>query len=133
MAHTLQAVHAYDPRTDLRPPLTSDQIAAITIDATYRSWSSVISPPVKLDGVIEFDLHSSLPIHIHTLNCIICTPSLDLAGELKAKVRPHPELTAALNQKDAFRGNLVNTENIGRTMDELIAVWNVGHPDDLFE
>ena len=92
----------------------------MTIDATNQFRSSVISLSTELDRVIEFDLSSSLPIHIYTFNCIIYTPSVNLESEVKANVWAHPELTAPLSQKDALKGNLFNAENIGKTVGDLI-------------
>jgi hypothetical protein len=72
MAHRLQAIRSYGPRIiDMQPAFTADQIVEMTVDATNQSRSSVISLLAELDRVIELDLDSSPPIHIHTTNCIL--------------------------------------------------------------
>jgi hypothetical protein len=36
----------------------------------------------------------------------------------------------ALNAQRAFKGHIANTENIGKTADDLVALWNQEHPND---
>jgi hypothetical protein len=40
-------------------------------------------------------------------------------------------LTSALNAQGAFQGEIENRENIGKTGDELVAMWNDANPDDM--
>ena len=35
-----------------------------------------------------------------------------------------------LNAPGAFRGEIKNRENIGKTGDDLVTMWNGSHPDD---
>ena len=39
----------------------------------------------------------------------------------------------ALSAPGAFRGRIINAENIGKSSDELVAMWNEAHPDDPVE
>jgi len=39
----------------------------------------------------------------------------------------------ALNAEGAFRGHLVHGENVGKSSDDLVALWNRDHPDDPVE
>jgi hypothetical protein len=59
--------------------------------------------------------------------------SIGLDGKFTIKVQPGKRITRAVNQERAFRGRITNAENIGKTSDELVAMWNEAHPDDLVE
>ncbi len=37
--------------------------------------------------------------------------------------------TRAVNVEGAFRGDLINAENIGKTSDDLVVQWDEEHPD----
>jgi hypothetical protein len=38
-----------------------------------------------------------------------------------------------VNVKNAFQGTIANAENIGKTSDELVEMWNADHPNDLIK
>jgi hypothetical protein len=58
--------------------------------------------------------------------------SIDLEGKFAVKVRPDKRITRAANQEKAFRGRIANAENV-KSSDDLVAMWNEDHPDDLVE
>ena len=60
----------------------------------------------------------------------IYTLSIGLDGSYKVNVRADKHITRAVNQERAFRSHIVNAKNIGKTSDELVAMWNEEHPDD---
>lgn len=37
----------------------------------------------------------------------------------------------SLNDSNAFKGEIECRENIGKSGDDLVALWNAEHPDDL--
>ncbi len=66
---------------------------------------------------------------VHT-GIAVYTPSIDLDGTIEVKVRVDKRILRALNAEGAFRGRIINRENIGKTRDDLIEQWNQDHPDD---
>ena len=40
---------------------------------------------------------------------------------------------AELSTPGASQGYIINAENIGKSSDELVAMWNEAHPDDPVE
>jgi hypothetical protein len=58
-------------------------------------------------------------------------PSINLAGEIKVNYTIDGEINSTLNKKNYYTGTIYNKEHIGKTRDELIALWNEEHPDDL--
>ncbi len=59
--------------------------------------------------------------------------SINLDGKYTVKVRPDKRITHTANQEKAFRGRIANAENIDKSSDDLVAIWNENHPDDLVE
>ena len=66
---------------------------------------------------------------VHT-GIAIYKPSIDLEGNLEVKVRVDKRILRALNGPGAFRGHLINADNIGKSSTDLAALWNEEHPDD---
>jgi hypothetical protein len=59
--------------------------------------------------------------------------SIDLAGNFTVNVKPDKRVSQAANAPRAFRGTIINAENIGKTSSELADMWDAEHPDDLIE
>jgi len=66
---------------------------------------------------------------VHT-GVAIYTPSIDLNGDIEVKVKVDARIVRALNVEGAFRGRITHAENIGKSSDDLAALWNEEHPDD---
>ena len=66
---------------------------------------------------------------VHT-GIAIYTPSIELDGDLKVRVRVDKRVLRALNAAGAFRGKIHHRENIGKRSAALVAMWNEEHPDD---
>jgi hypothetical protein len=58
------------------------------------------------------------------------SPRIDLDGNLAISYRPDPALSNGLNIPGIFSGTILNRENIGKTSEELIAMWNEAFPED---
>ncbi len=55
-------------------------------------------------------------------------PSIDLDGKLCIFNRLDKQISNSLNPPGAFRGEIPNRENIGKTSDNVVAIWNKDHP-----
>ena len=57
-------------------------------------------------------------------------PSIDTKGKYSISHRLDREISNVLNAPGAFSGEIINRANIGKTSDELVALWNAEHADD---
>jgi hypothetical protein len=58
------------------------------------------------------------------------TPTIDLQGVLDVGFRLDTSIYGALDAPGAFKGDVVNRENVGKTAAELKDLWNTAHPTD---
>ncbi|MBT9149594.1 MAG: hypothetical protein DDT28_01029 [Dehalococcoidia bacterium] len=58
---------------------------------------------------------------------------MDISGKLDISHRLDRDIRNALNAPGAFIGEVLNRQNIGKTSDELVAMWNADHHDDPVE
>jgi hypothetical protein len=58
------------------------------------------------------------------------TPNIDLDGTLAVSFRADPFINYGMNVPGTFSGTIRNRANIGKTSDELVALWNAQYPDD---
>jgi len=61
------------------------------------------------------------------------TPKVNLKGEISLSVRLDSSISADLNKRKAFEGNIENREMMGKTVQDIIAKWNELPPDDLVD
>jgi hypothetical protein len=130
MAKRIQAINAYCPRV-----IHSDTIG----DERYMelvSQRTTLSPGV-IKNVQESRLEALVGLlldgrRVRTGGATYYL-SIDLEGKFAVKVQADKRIMRAANQEKAFRGRIANAENIGKTSDDLVAMWNEDHPDDLVE
>ena len=69
---------------------------------------------------------------VHT-DVAIYTPGIDLDGDMEVKVKVDKRILCTLNAPGAFRGCIINAQNIDKSSHELVAMWNEVQPDDPVE
>ena len=130
MAKQIQAINAYRPRLELGDPATAQRYMELVTQRTTLS-------PGVVKNVQESEVETLIGLllegrAVHT-GISIYTPSIDLDGDLEAKIRVDARIVRELNAQGAFRGRIINAENIGKTAADLVALWNADHPDDPVE
>jgi hypothetical protein len=60
-------------------------------------------------------------------------PKIGLDARFDMAHRLDGAIKNSLNTPGSFSGEIENRANIGKTADELVALWNEDHPDDLVE
>jgi len=58
------------------------------------------------------------------------TPNLKMDGSFDIQYRADNALVNGLNMPGVFNGEIVNAKNIGKSGDELVAMWNEVFPKD---
>jgi len=79
------------------------------------------------DQIIEFN-RAGRAVKVDGLGTF--SPSIDLDGNLAISYRPDPALSNGLNIPGVFTGTIINRENIGKTREELVVMWNETFPED---
>jgi hypothetical protein len=79
------------------------------------------------DQIIEFCC-SGRAVKVDGLSTF--TPTMDLEGNIAISFRADPAFAYGLYVPGIFTGTILNRENIGKTSDELVQIWNELNPDD---
>jgi hypothetical protein len=127
MANKIQVWAAYGPKISLGDPITKDDIIDNIVAATNQSKGSVLAVLAELDVQIEAGLKAGRIVRLP--NGMRFEPIGKRDGSIDIGVRVNPELDKKVNS--SFRGKWLNSENMGKTEAEMIAIWNKDHPDDL--
>ena len=128
MADKIKAINAYRPRIKKGKTVFWEELVRLIAGRT-----SVNAGPISLvlkefvDAIIFFSLVGR-PVKLDGLG--IYSPTLRLDGKYKMSHRVDKALTRVMNMEGAFKGDIINRDSIGKTVQDLIAVWNEEHPDD---
>lgn len=127
MAKKIQAIQAYRPRIDLGDAAKIDRFLELTTLRTTLSSGVVKNVQESEVETLIGLLLDGRPVHT---GIAIYTPSIDLNGDFEVKVKVDKRILRALNGDGAFRGKLINAENVGLTSDQLVEIWDAHHPGD---
>ncbi len=128
MAKLIQAFAAYCPKIDLGEAAEPQRFMELITQRTTLSSGVVKNVQESEVETLIGLLKEGRPVHT---GVAIFTPSIDLEGKLSVNVRVDKRILSALNASGAFTGAIQNNENIGKTSQEIAALWNNAHPDDL--
>jgi hypothetical protein len=128
MAKLIQAVTAYGPRIDLMEAADSARFMEVITNRTTLSTGVVKNVQESEVETLIGLLREGRPVHT---GVAIFTPSIDLDGNINIKVRVDKRIITALNSAAAFSGKINNSENIGKSSQDLATLWNEEHTDDI--
>ena len=128
MASRIKAINAYAPRVKLGKRAETDDLVEFIARSTGLNESGVRQVLLELRDTILFFALRGQPVKLEGLG--IYTPKISLDGTFGIGHRADMALKHGLNQPGAFKGEIENRENIGKSSEDLIAMWNEEHPDD---
>ena len=127
MAERIKAITAYRPRIALGDAANEERyMELVTNRSTLSSGVVKNVQEAEVEALIGV-LLDGRPVHT---GVAIYTPSMDLDGTIEVKVRVDKRILRALNADGAFRGQVINAENIGLSSNDLVAQWNLDYPAD---
>ena len=129
MAHKIKAINVYRPRVEQGNTVQKPELIRGLSRATSLVEGSVELAMKELRDQLIEHLRSGRAVKVDGLG--IWTPTIALDGTLDIQYRPDAAFSYGLNLPGVFTGTILNRENIGKTSDELVAMWNEANPEDL--
>ena len=96
------------------------------VAVTNQSKGSVLAVLSELDVQIIAGLKAGRVVRLP--NGTRFEPVGKKDGYINIRVSVSPELDKTVNS--AFRGKWLNAENIGKSEEEMMEIWNTNHPED---
>lgn len=127
MASRIQALNHYRPQIEYGETAGWREVAEFLEARTTLSKTDIIATLTGLqDAVLHFNLQGR-GVKLEGLGTYL--PNINYQGEIDAAHRLDRRLKRELNN-GSFSGKIRNRKNIGKTVDEVIAMWNAEHPED---
>jgi hypothetical protein len=128
MATRIQAINALRPKIKLGKRAGTEDLVQYMARSTGLNESGVRQVLLELRDTTLFFALRGQPVYLEGLGTY--TPTIGVDGEIGVGHRADVKIKNGLNARGAFKGDVINAENIGKTGDELVALWNAAHPDD---
>lgn len=128
MASKIKAINTYRPRLKLGRRAETDELVAFIARSTGLNESGVRQVLLELRDAAIFFNQQGRAVKFEGLGTY--SPSIDLEGTIKVSHRADVALKSALNAQGSFMGDIINRENIGKTSDDLVTMWNADNPGD---
>jgi hypothetical protein len=128
MAHKIQAINAYRPRIEQGNTVQKAELVRELSHATSLVEGVVSLTMSELKFRLIGFLRAGRAVKVEGLGTWMPTISLD--GTISIQYRPDLAFDYELNQPGAFTAPIFNKDNIGKTSEDLVGLWNTAHPDD---
>ncbi len=128
MAKIVQVIQVYSPRIIKGPRVGIDEVVSYIADRTGMNEGPIRLALMELRDAVAFYSLKGSSVKLDGLG--IYSPDIDLNGTVKVSHRADKRLQNLLNAPGEFKGHIKNHKMIGKTMKELVEMWNEEHPDD---
>ena len=129
MASRIKAIGAYRPRIEQGNTVQRAELIRARERATGLVEGSIDQVIKELrDQIIEFN-RAGRAVKVEGLGTY--APNISLDGTLALQYRADTAFSNGLNIPGIFTGTILNRENIGKTSEDLVTIWNTEYPDDL--
>ena len=128
MAARIEAIHTYSPKVNLGRTASLLELVKYISSRTGLSEGEITMVLKELRDAIIFFAQEGRGAKIEGLGTYL--PKVDLSGRFDISHRLDAAIRNALNTPGAFRGEIEHRANIGKTSDELVAMWNEEYPDN---
>ncbi len=129
MATLIKAIASYGPRVELQHTIQTRELAGYIQGRTSLNRGEVENVLRELNEAIIFFARQGAPVKLGGVG--IFTPIISLTGALGIGFRLDNDIDGMLNVENLFTGTVKNRENVGKTAEEIKAMWNEEHPGDL--
>jgi hypothetical protein len=130
MASLIAALNHYRPMINYHKTANWQRVAKHIAMRTSLNRGEIIMVLTELHDAILFFNGQGQGVRLEGLGTYL--PNINYQGEFDVACRIDPRLKRALNSGN-FSGRIRNKQHIGKTSEEIIALWNSERPDDPVE
>jgi hypothetical protein len=128
MTALIKAIQEYRPRLIRGKTVKKRELVKLLAARTGFNSSELSGVLEELRDAVLFYSQAGRGVRLEGLGTYL--PHIKLDGTLKVSHRLDLFIKKYLNIPGEFTGDIVNRQNIGLSIEELIARWNDEHPDD---
>lgn len=128
MARKITAIRRYRPEIRRERTRQTSEIVEDIAQRTGLNEGEIRFVTYELRDAILMAHSHGQAVKIEGLGTF--TPTIRMDGELDILFRPDVDMLRRLNHPTKFYAKILNKSNIGKSAEELVALWNEEHPED---
>lgn len=128
MASRIKAIGAYAPHLVLGDTVQKQELVRYIAHSTGLSEGQIDIVIKELRDAIIFYNLSGRGVKIDGLGTYL--PKIDTNGVIGIQHRADAHIKHEVNGAGRYLGKIANRENIGKTPQEIVTIWNTHHPED---
>lgn len=128
MAHKLKAINALRPRLQRGKPARINAMAKFIEGRTSITRGTVRNVLDELQMTILHFNRMGRSVSMPGIGTF--APHIGLDGTITTSIFLNSELREGLGTSKGYEGHIVNSDNIGITVDEIVTLWNEQNPTD---
>jgi hypothetical protein len=128
MANLITAINAYRPKLVLGQSVKIKELVEYISGRTGLNKGDLQITLAEFSNAVIFFNKRGQGVKLDGLGTYL--PTIDTQGELSISHRLDTEIKNAINTNGAYFGEIQNRENIGKTNEQFIEMWNKDHPND---
>jgi len=127
LAEKITAIRAYRPELRRVRTMQNEELVEVIAMRTGLNEGEIHFVVYELRDAILMAHRTGQAVNVEGLG--IFTPTIR-KGRLDIVFRPDTELLKQLNDLHRLHTKILNKANLGKSADELVALWNQEHPED---
>lgn len=128
MAHKLKAMQTYRPKLQRERTLGIDEICDHIARHSSLNEGEIKNVIAELKATIIYFAQRGHGIMINGLGTF--RPGIEMDGKLTLNMAVDPSLKKKICNMETYKGIILQKENLGKSIDELVELWNKDHPED---
>ena len=131
MAKRIEAIRYYRPRLKRMRRVEPDEFAEYVASTSHLTKGDVRHALADMSHALLTLIRSGQSVRLEGLGLIM--PGIDTKGNFTVRLKPDRSLLGNVRRSNDFCGEVVNRQHIGKSGDDLVALWNAEHPDNKVE
>lgn len=131
MAKRIEAIKHYRPRLKRMRRVEPDEFAEYVAGISSLTEGDVRHALADMSHALLTLIRTGQSVRLEGLGLIM--PGIDTKGNFTVRLKPDRSLLGNVRRCDDFFGEVINRQHIGKSGDDLVALWNAEHPDNKVE
>lgn len=128
MAHRLKAISVMRPRLKLTKVVGIKDSSAFIAGRTTINKGTVMNVLAELQETIGHFNKLGMAVRFDGIG--VFSPSIKLDGDITVQFRQNRDLRDLLGNHLKYEKEIVNRDNVGKSPNDLITLWNDENPSD---
>ena len=127
----IKAIYALSPRVKLGKIAELDDIVSLIMGRTGFNEGAVLNMLTEFRNAVLFYVMSGRPVRFKGLG--IFAPKINKKGDFGINYKIDRGLKSDMNVPKKFKGDVINSDMIGASIEEIVERWNRENPDQPIE